>query len=335
MLDVPQDKKLPRDLSRYSYAYKPEDALFEIGVYSKYQKLELKELYPQLSDEQIQQILEGKDDYIKEQYAKYKAEGIHSAELFHKLLHDYRNACLAEAKSLVGVYTQDPPIDEPSDDEPSVEDPPIDEPSVEEPPATDPEPEIPSWQVPMVEAAKEKGYVATDVTGKYTYTDESGTSYVCIWDSIGQYFMNFIVSTPEPEVEPEFSEDDTTLIPTVDGYYAEAQLAATKGGYEHGSEHGLFEKDGKEYEYDTEKKAFVEYNPLALTLDKDYHAVNKTLRNIYMEALHKAYELGYRQTNRIGIYEKDGKQYKYDADEHKFVEIKIKKSEPNPEEESK
>ena len=34
----------------------------------------------------------------------------------YKLLHDYRNACLAEAKSLAGVDTQEPPIDKPSGD---------------------------------------------------------------------------------------------------------------------------------------------------------------------------------------------------------------------------
>lgn len=621
MLDVPQDKKLPSYFEGYSYAYKPNDAVCEIETYSQYQKLELKELYPQLSDEQIQQILEGKDDYIKEQYAKYKAEGIHSAELFHKLLHDYRNACLADAKAQVGqvtqgseqssldsvqsytwdeiveyldkfeegsriddhrkqqfiatffdeqngsftiksnisfdnleiktledikqiliredhsitnpesdgryygkpepvvvtddkikncgynflpeeieiyfdknekgeyvlkspvirenssngfsyafytfedfvtflkggntaartmtnyvkpwgpahtagstniltpqgkadgVYTKEdfentnwyhirelsenkkyassgwnvmmftkktqsghyvldkeliskyfseedflnvegndinklaaliikgidegalsvpapvietkPPIDEPSGEEPSVTEPPTDEPSVEEPPVTEPEPEIPSWQVPMVNAAKEKGYQATDITGKYTYTDESGTSYVCIWDPIGQNFMNFVTATPQPETEPEFTEDDKTIAPTVDGFYAEAVVAASKEEYEITDDFGVFKKDGKQYEYDIEKEEFIEYNPLESyysQFDENGFAIKKTLRNIHVESLRRAAELGYSPTNRIGIFEKDGKQYKYDADDHKFVLIKTKEPETKPEE---
>ena len=124
-----------------------------------------------------------------------------------------------------------------------------------------------------------------------------------------------VVTTNSTIDKSEKEENNSKL--TINSLYSEANILAEKKGFKQTSTFGVYEKDGKEYEYDIYDMRFI------LRTKKESQQTKKdspkTLLEIYISAKILADSLDYKPTILFGVYEdSEGQRWEYNVEKDVF-----------------
>lgn len=163
--------------------------------------------------------------------------------------------------------------------------------------------------------AEEYGYEKTDILGVYKHTSLTAVgeiSFLCVWDENSKTFILSRIESHESKLN-ELDENYEAIEPKISSLYVETTISAYKNGFVQTSTFGIYEKDGKEYEYDIYDKKFIPLEEQNDTTEK------RTLFDIYISAELLAKSLGYESTLIFGVYEdSEGQRWEYNIEQDIF-----------------
>ena len=233
-----------------------------------------------------------------------------------------------------GYITTSTSETEPDETEPSAPAPGTTEPDETEPSDVNNQPEVSNeakkkadsyWSTlkqAIAPLAQKAGYVLEE-DGNY-YLTKNGNKYLCLYNlwtnDFDEYFVEKVQNNSDltTETEPTIKVDEegniTTTSNTLESVYLKSLKTAEKEAMIPTQDMGVYERDGERFVWSITHDRFIKETEATPEV--------KTWFRAFLEAMALAEEMGFMPVlTAFCIYEDaNGKQYKYDIDEEKFVE---------------
>ena len=167
--------------------------------------------------------------------------------------------------------------------------------------------------------AKRAGYVLED-DGNY-YLTRVEKKYLCIYNPWNNDFSEYLIESTKKDADILVTKNENGDIEptsnTLEGVFVKAHQIAQKESLILTKDVGVYERDNERYVWIINQDRFIK--------EKEVTPKVKTWSQVFLEARVLAESMGLMPVlTAFCIYEDaDGKQYKYDIDEGKFVEHRV------------